>query len=740
MSYANQNVETVTPLVRAIESMGEAKCWYFGRDNRHGESYLQTIELQVTRSALMVLIVSADSLKSPEVDREVRLAHQARISILPVFLDGSSIDSVRGASNGWALAFGTNVGLNLSSDADDNSVRTAAQAIRSALPQPVAPPTPQLRHRWLTDGIQIEPALAGDVIFRSQQVQDFIDSDQYFFVSANKGCGRTLLMQCKRAAMQNRARNDSSRDAGVFYVPENNPYLDTLGSDLPSLKKGTLNYLAQLRNTRRIWSFAIRGAAISYFHDELYELMGPDDFCEDFGLNLHTLIPTRSSPTTVFKTLLTLEQKLLSRVLDQFESRLDYVFRRIHSGVVMFIDRVDQALADVSTERRLSKDVWINVQAGLIEAAWDIRAANNVKVIASIREEAFASYESDSRANLLAATLQLRYRPDELENMIDHLVNLYEARDGLQAFVGLANVRNTHARTHEQVFDYVLRHTVGRPRDLVTICKSLSRDLVPGNETQFRDTVNEVSSNEIVRLVFKEMRVFLDCLRFRDDQKRLFSLLPYNILTRQEIVEIAARFNGHDPMYAVDFAADESDSFQHPFCELYNCGLVGYVRGDDIYDEGRFRFKKPWDVVSTGSRCLPSAKYYALHPSLQYMIQQASAGPGYHSLRYMPVGDNMRWRYYFPNLLNILTYCINQEICESNIYQVLAEFLDSCLNEHNDDTVQDATIYGPRFDQFAQLAMEEDHDELVTAVKELVSAMEKHPTRLATNGRCSRTA
>lgn len=44
VSYANQNVETVTPLVRAIESMGEAKCWYFGRDNRHGESYLQTIE------------------------------------------------------------------------------------------------------------------------------------------------------------------------------------------------------------------------------------------------------------------------------------------------------------------------------------------------------------------------------------------------------------------------------------------------------------------------------------------------------------------------------------------------------------------------------------------------------------------------------------------------------------------------------------------------------------------------
>src|SRR5262249_3115583 len=113
---------------------------------------------------------------------------------------------------------------------------------------------------------------------------------------------------------------------------------------------------------------------------------------------------SRIEPTVVFKEILSLSLRKINQVLDRFENDLDYLFRSIHSAVFIFIDKVDQGI------RALPRDAWINVQGGLIEAAWDAWGTNaHVKVYASIREEAFANYESDLKGNLFGATAALRY-------------------------------------------------------------------------------------------------------------------------------------------------------------------------------------------------------------------------------------------------------------------------------------------------------------------------------------------
>jgi len=732
VSYSQTDRILVESLVGKIEMSGKVNCWYFNRDNRPGKSYLETIQTQITQSKQVVLIVSKKSLLSTEVASEVTFAHQAKVPILPIFLD-LGIDDVRRAENGWALAFGTNVGINISEGYDDHVLKQVAFKVTAAVPE-VQETKRVLTQKWVTDGSQIEPSMAHKVIFRNRQVADFIEGDQYRFVSANKGCGKTLLLQCKRAAMQESA-NTSRRERGVQFIPANNPYLDTLGSDLPTLTKPQLRYLAEIRNARRIWSFAIRASAVSYFQEEAYKLLDLHEFEKNCGVKLESFLPANSNPTVVFKSLLALPQGTLNKLLDKQDSNLDYAFRQIHSGVAMFIDRVDQALAEIETEElRLAKNVWINVQAGLVEAAWDLRVSNNhVKVFASIREEAFASYESDSRANLVAAVLQLRCRPDDLKEVLDHLIGLYEGRKGLQQFVGLASVRNTPARTSEEVFEYVLRHTRGRPRDIVTICKSLSDELVTGDETQFRDIVNRVSSNEIVRLVFKEMKVFLDCLKTTESRQKLFSLIPYNILTGEDLTSIATKFNDLLGITTTEFESDDEGMNFHPFCELYNCGLLGYVDGDSVYDEGRFRFKKPWDVLSIGHRCLPNAKFYVLHPSLHHVIKQARTKPGYHALRYIPVGDGMRWRYYFPALSRILVHCIDRGLCETEIYEKLSAFLEACLSDSSDDVELKNETRNKKAEQFLLAAAGENED-LVFKVKEMIECLAEHDRRIPARG------
>ncbi len=65
----------------------------------------------------------------------------------------------------------------------------------------------------------------------------------------------------------------------------------------------------------------------------------------------------------VFKELTNLTVSEANGLLDDTETFLDQKLRRIHSSTYFFIDKVDQAV------RQLSRDAWITIQAGLIEAA-----------------------------------------------------------------------------------------------------------------------------------------------------------------------------------------------------------------------------------------------------------------------------------------------------------------------------------------------------------------------------------
>src|SRR5258706_8042841 len=68
--------------------------------------------------------------------------------------------------------------------------------------------------------------------------------------------------------------------------------------------------------------------------------------------------------------------------------------------------------------------------------------------------------------------------------------------DPLEAFLGRAHVTHTYTREPEDVFDYVCRHTLLRPRDLMTIGERLGalRPEERRDEFRLKEGVNQAAT------------------------------------------------------------------------------------------------------------------------------------------------------------------------------------------------------------------------------------------------------
>jgi hypothetical protein len=414
-------------------------------------------------------------------------------------------------------------------------------------------------------------------------------------------------------------------------------------SDLPKPAGGHEAFLSSLSNAKRLWAFALRVSVLSH-HQGLF---GTADDSELSGLPKRVAEWLRQEnkvapPTVVFKEVLRESLKKINQLLDEHENFLEDKFRRIHHGMFVFIDKVDQGI------RTLSRQAWIHVQAGLIEAAWDAMNANShVKIYASTRQEAFFNYESDIKANLFGATTIIQYSEDDLSQLLDQLTLCYEGGKTFKEFVNFGVIRNRHCAFPEDSFRYLARHSLGRPRDLVILASELSRNQKALTEAAFRRIVEETSALVLAANVFEETRVFLDCLVEKSQRLGFLSLLPYNILTRQEVVQIFCKFNHCDPDSSAEIDP-YADSLYHPFWELYSAGLLGVVLTESDGSKVQ-HFKQPHDLHDGTQTGLPNVDWYLIHPALNALIRKQRPG-GYDVCHHIVVGHNYPWESYYSTL------------------------------------------------------------------------------------------
>ena len=262
-----------------------------------------------------------------------------------------------------------------------------------------------------------------------------------------------------------------------------------------------------------------------------------------------------------------------------------------------------------------------------------------------IRKEAFNSlYHYDRNAvNISSLVVQLHYSADELSRIFDNNIAAMQPEDLAQPreatpigrFVGAPNamIVNPITKKSEFFYDFVLRHSLYRPRDLMLIGGKIAQ--IPAaarNQEQLRAAVDQ-AAGEIVWYYLAEMRGLTEV-----PDRSLFDLIPSNVLDRSALERIAEAYLAR----LKEKGVEASDA--HPFGALYRLGLLGVVRRNREQKDIQI-FRRPHDIEHDGSKAtLPAERHYLIHPALDDIIAQASSDyiRAFHTRNV--IGHDNRWR------------------------------------------------------------------------------------------------
>lgn len=632
-------------LASALEGEGY-RAWYYQRDALPGIPLSRQVRDSMRGTRVVLLLISRNSLGNPAFADEVMAANQIGRPFLPILVD-MSLEEFEGRPPTWRAALGSATVIEYRRGNLESVLQRLCRSLEMFGVLPGLPPEkltetkkPSSAQAWATDSNQIDNRDLQRVVFQNQVINDYLSRPNKYFLSATKGLGKTLLMKYKRHLMTQQAETQRA----LCLIPSGQPYLDFM-SEMKQLSRHYDTQLSDLSFSKRLWCAALRISVISHFaglieEDQLFEL-------KVFPQRIQRWLRGASvEPTVAFKELTNLPVSDVNRLIDNTENFLDEQIRSVHAGTMVFIDKVDQAV------RHLSRGAWIHIQAGLIEAAWDLMSANShIKVFASIRQEAFANFQSDIKANLFGATTMLRYSEDELRSLMDQLTACYEGVDGFQAFAGVNVIKHPRRPFPEDSFEYLKRFTFGRPRDFVAIAAELSASQSSLDERSYCELIRQTSALGLVPSLFDENRVFLDCLFERENQAHFLGLLRTNIMTREQAIRISRQFNGL-PSDLADGFDEESAEIFHPFRDLFLAGLLGVVKRND-QDLQFQRFRQPDDNLGASANDLPKSSHYFIHPALSEYIQQSRPSSEYRIIQQILIGENAPWYPFDPIIFQI---------------------------------------------------------------------------------------
>jgi len=527
--------------------------------------------------------------------------------------------------------------------------------------------------KWETDADKMNVNLIHKLLFRNSVVDEFIDTDNKYFLVASKGIGKTLLLKYKRYELEKKYSYEIEDDKGMIFIPSGKPYLD-FSTDLGILSKDHLDLLSDWKNCKMLWELAIETSVLSYYCKRTHKrqvlekikkeiLESESDGSESEYFN----------PFFVLNEILRMNRKPIMKFLQNYSNKIRREFTTIPSGIIVFIDRVDQALLHYNSE------LWIAIQIGLIEASWDLMRMNpHVKIYTSIRQEAYANYASPNKEAISGEVSFIRYSSDELHEILDKLSQCYEKVDSYYDFIGFRETENLSAKRREDSFQYIYRHTIGRPRDLVSICSKLSPIRQTSiDEKKFRRIVNETASTDIVGNIFSEIEILLDTLKNKDDRERLLALLPYNILSLDELKNICREFNG---LHRCKNVVCKDCDGKHPFCDFYNVGLLGIVEKDKLSNKLKQKFVEPYEMNQFSNYVLPvDSPYYLIHPAIHFYINRLRNkffGEQYNLITPILIGNKYDWEEKYGKIVEARKMIDSSSISDEKVKQQLLDIVN----------------------------------------------------------------
>jgi class 3 adenylate cyclase len=473
---------------------------------------------------------------------------------------------------------------------------------------------------WTVDADDIRVAEDFDeaLLHRTPEIDSFLtpDRDDKFIVIATKGFGKTLLLKAKRILYQREGRPGCLPSGTLLDKPIGDKIFarETLAffavSPLPWSKLWlTAIAVAALKHARAVDGLRVNPRLTALIEDD----------------RLHGVIDH-------FVRLLDLTPSDLQRCATDTDGHLVPRLRALKTSLAVFIDGVDEYFnkhvegvgLSPSVTGELSPEVWYFAQLGLVEVAYQLRRINHhLKVFAAVRKEAYARlpHRTAMSQQYRGSAVDIAYSRDSLREIFVNNVRLLKAdrmvrperlrADPLEAFLGRSRVTHIYTREDEDVFDYVCRHTLLRPRDLMTIGERLGalRPEERGVESRLKEEVN-AAATEIAHEYLAEIAPHLGELRLDDFLRRL----PGHILTRAEAERLSQE-------HQRETGGAEAPN---PLVALYRVGLLGYVHQDRVRGGSVQRFLRPGEATLEADGALPGASHYLVHPVLSEVIGQAN--------------------------------------------------------------------------------------------------------------------
>jgi hypothetical protein len=491
-------------------------------------------------------------------------------------------------------------------------------------------------------------------LYQTPQIRDFIfeHGGERSIVSARKGIGKTLLLKAKRHFMESVAG-----DSGSFQCFPKNALVEKHGAVHPIYTKNQAAFWSDYAFWRDVWVISIAFGTLNYLrlHND-YKIVGVEQIRSAY---IRDVLSNNLQKFVVdfMAEILGLQVSEFTALRDDYQRIVLPQYRSAHHQVALFIDNVDEFLHVLSHEgedravyKQINRNAWYLGQIALARAIHDLHGVNpHVRIYASIRKEAISpsamsTYKETIATQVRGRVFEISYSENDLRNIFALNVDLEEddhnvdpgTDDPIERFLGTDNLTIDHAYTgrQEPVFQFLLRHSFRRPRDLMAFGRAISAVPAPTrNSRKVKEAVFEEARKLTIEYL-SEIRPLTDL----PDEDELFKLIPRNMLTMDDLRRIATRYA----------AAKGAAGDAHPFCALYRVGLLGYVRSDEK-GQARQTFLSLGDMDLNKDGILPTASTFLVHPALDDAIAHVAGGDylqNYHPVNI--VGNDLAWTYDVP--------------------------------------------------------------------------------------------
>jgi hypothetical protein len=479
--------------------------------------------------------------------------------------------------------------------------------------------------------------ISRDSIYENARIAAFLDGDRTNLVIESKGMGKTLLMRVKKKMI-------IDSDSGALFIPAR-----TMELDEPTLRGAFAKEgYSDLQFWMDIWSVSIMLSIVTHIRG-LWDDREARRFLEDAIAKFRIDAVFKSSVINDIKTCAcVLPSAILARLLAYSENNLfgflqssscvdEISQRQIKSAVCVFIDSFDQAMA-VAFKGNIN--AWKVSQRGLVRSAHSLFTKNqHIKVFCTMRQEAWSGFESEDTQVIRGKALFLKHSESDLRCMFEKSIKMYTGKRSIKDFIGIDNVKNLYCDADEDVFNYILRHSTGTPRSIMQFGKELDqvissyrgRDEAERSDN-LRKAVDVVACDNIYRdYLLGQKTMFLRILISDERIRSLIDLIPSNVLTPEALRAVHREYCGNLQI---------PEHTSHPFCELYNVGLLGRIEQDPTNGTPIQHFKKAYEFDWKQNELLQENTLYLLHPGL---TSHAARRPTFHINRVNVIGPDKPW-------------------------------------------------------------------------------------------------